>query len=56
MASKTKFAYVAKKTFVRLKTFGQLCVHRFWAEKKLKKYLEVPKSKMTAQFKVAAEI
>jgi hypothetical protein len=39
MATKNKFAYVAKKTLFRLKTL----------KKKLKKYLEAPKSKMAAK-------
>jgi hypothetical protein len=54
MATKTKFASVAKKTLVRLKTFSQFnyAFYRFWAEKKNKKYSEAPKSKMATQFKM----
>jgi hypothetical protein len=46
MATKTKFAYVAKKALVRLKTFGQLCD---FIDLGLKKHLEAPESKMAAK-------
>jgi hypothetical protein len=37
MATKTKFAYVAKKTLVSLRTFGQFdYFYRFWAGKNKK--------------------
>jgi hypothetical protein len=48
MAIKNKFAYVAKKTLFRLKTFGRFNTHsiyRFWAEKKIKKIFERSKNK-----------
>jgi hypothetical protein len=48
MATKTLFAYVATKTLVCLKTFGQF--------EKYKIYLEAPKLKMAAQFKMIAKI
>jgi hypothetical protein len=53
MATKTKFSYVAKKTLVRLKTWPiRLCIFiDFGLEKK--KYLEAPKLKIVAQFKMA---
>jgi hypothetical protein len=31
-------------------------VYKFWAKKNKKKYLEAPKFKMAAQFKMAAKI
>jgi hypothetical protein len=37
MATRTKFAYVAKKTLVRIRTFGLFDFYRFWAEKNKKK-------------------
>jgi hypothetical protein len=37
MATRTKFVYVAKKTLVRLRTFGQFDFYRFWAKKNKKK-------------------
>jgi hypothetical protein len=53
MATKIKFAYVAKKTLVRLRTFSQF---NYAIEKNKKKYLKAPKSKMAAQFNMAAKI
>jgi hypothetical protein len=48
MATKTQFAYVAKKTLFALRLF--------WAGKKYKNYLEAPKLKMAARFKIVAKI
>jgi hypothetical protein len=45
MATKTQFAYVAKKTLVHLKVFGQLDYIDFGPGKKLKKIFENSKIK-----------
>jgi hypothetical protein len=55
MATKTKFFYVAKKTLVRFTTFGQFNYAFLKILGWKKKYLKGSKSKMAAQFKMAAK-